>query len=165
MFVIHLNYFFDRECLWALPNICLEKNVWKPSLEFGGECLKMPSEICLEKNPYNASLEYLWMHSNICFKKCSEYISIIWMIENVCDPCLIFVWKRMFGNAYLHLLGKKWLKTMKNSICNVYLLFVWERMFMNLLWYLFLEECLKTLTGIFMEKFVKNVCSMTQAFF
>lgn len=65
-----LNYFFDRECLWVLPNICLEKNVWKPSLEFGGECLKMPSEICLEKNPCNASLEYLWMHSNICFKKC-----------------------------------------------------------------------------------------------
>ena len=127
MFVINLNYLFDRECLWTFPDICLVNNVWKnPHWHLlGRECLKMPSKICLEKNPCNTSLlivkNGIFVNAFYHLFKKMIVIHLNYLIGRECLWTLIFVWY-LFGNPYQHLLGKKQLKTIGKSICNVFVI-------------------------------------------
>ena len=98
------------EDAWKPSVICLEDNAWKCSLKLVWKrILAVP--LC-----YFFRMEFLWIHYNICLKKCLRYISIICLIENTCEPCPIFVWKRMFGNPLWHLFGRECLKV-PSEIC------------------------------------------------
>lgn len=109
-------------------------------------------------------MEFLWIHYNICLKKCLWYISVIWLIENACEPCLIFVWKRMFGNPLWHLFGRECLKMpseicLEKNPCNASLEYLWmhsnicfKKMFVIHLSYLIDRECLWTLSDICLKK-------------
>ena len=68
-----LNYFFDRECLWVLLNICLEKN-------FG---------ICLEENTWNCPLRFVWKRI------------LVMPLWNICECILTFVLKNACNTSQL----------------------------------------------------------------